>query len=743
MSSGRSGAPSGRSGPEQSPGPSVDPWGQPQQAETAARPASRPVSRATSGASGAASHPLSDLPALPYDSLPPMDRAPFNASECGQFGLGAGSGGAGAPLPGTGTARPTGSMPRASLPFDPFGDQISGPAAAELFGQTARRSALPSFDAASLAGEMSASSTASQAGQPTSARLTAAPDLAAMGGAPAISLDTLEQSAEQGHQQTLTQQMRSMQPPDVARQALNELSVLAGELISLARELEQSGLARMHERAYFDTVRRYSELARLAWLSVAAERLEQDGASSDYRQLVVDIARDITRLRRESVVAASNEQFPLPRRRPYLWRSRAAAIHRGLAAWQTALVAPVDSQRMGVALFELRGALNTANVAPLEYSLLTLLTGAALTLTPLGGLAAGLASIASAFTNHPLVAASFTLVTLLTFMLWAILLLLTLRGRVTLIETLAGTCFSATRSACNGRSGSTFAAVTLRAWWLLIGGAGALLTLAALVGSGFALVQLPMLAPLTQGLAQAPLAGLWQTAGLLAVIAAPAALVATAALVALALPTLLLNAIRLAGEMAGSRRWVPAARRYALGPALATLTYLTGALVALAWLLADHLGLAQMTLAHSALMGGSLHFIISERAPLLALALTVPYLILIELPFRLGLGSWRRVWLRDLRARRATVEAHVRRLSAPDPRTGVPDTGDETLRALQYDLVLLQFYTARIEEAERASASPLGLGGTLAMLVIIVAGALLLDGSAQALAQALTVRLTP
>jgi len=216
--------------------------------------------------------------------------------------------------------------------------------------------------------------------------------------------------------------------------------------------------------------------------------------------------------------------------------------------------------------------------------------------------------------------------------------------------------------------------------------------------------------------------------------------------VALALPALLLSALRFAAEMGASRRWVPGARRYALTPALATLAYLTGTLVALAWPLATRLGLPHRALLSGSFSGGSSHalaLMVSERAPLLALALALPYLLLIELPFRLGLSGWRRTWLRDLRTRHATIEAHVRRLSAPDPRTGAPDTSDETLRAMQYDLVLLQFYSARITEAERASAAPLGLGGALAMLIIIIAGALLLDGSAQALAQALTIRLTP
>jgi hypothetical protein len=589
------------------------------------------------------------------------------------------------------------------------GDQVSGPAAAQLFGQGARQ-------------------TARQTARPVSV-------------APAVALDPPEAGAERPP--SLTQQIRSVQPPDVARQAINELSVLAGELVGLARELEQSGLARIHAGAYLDTARHYGELAQRAWLSVAAERLEQDGASQDYRQLVVSIARNITRLRRESEVAASNEQFPLPQRRPYLWRSRAGVISRALGSWQSALSAPADPQRMGQALFELRGALNTANVAPFEFSLLSLLTFAALWLAPLSGLAAGMASIANALTQRPLVAASFALVTLLAFMLWTILLLLTSRGRVTLVETLAGACFSETRSACNGRGGSRGVAVALRIWWLLIGVVGALLTLGAFVGSGLALDRSGLLAPLAHGLPQATPDLLTWAAEALAVMVAPAALVATTTLVALALPALLVSALRLAAEMAGSRRWVPAARRYALAPALATLSYLTGALVALAWLLAGRLGLAQWALMSGSFVAGQPHVVISERAPLLALALALPYLALIELPFRLGLGSWRRAWLRDLRTRRTTIEAHVRRLSAPDPRTGAPDTGDETLRAMQYDLVLLQFYTARITEAERASSSPLGLGGTLAILLIIVAGALLLDGGAHTLAQALTIRLTP
>jgi hypothetical protein len=624
----------------------------------------------------------------------------------------------------------------------PAGEQISGAAAAQLFSAPARPTGRPTSVRISAAPGVAPG--ASLAATPR-ARLTA--PVAALTGGPEPEIARPAQRAGQAgpveRPQTLTQQLRAVQPPDVARQAINELSVLAGELVALARELELSGLARIHETAYFDAVSGYGELARRAWLSVAAERLEQDGASPEYRQRVVGLARDITRLRRESELAASNEQFPLPRRRPYLWRRRAGVITRALGEWQGALSAPADPQRMGQALFELRGALNSARTPALPATLLRFVTIVALWLTPLSGLAAGMVTTANVLTRRPLVAASFALVTLLAFMLWAILLLLTGRGRITLGETLAGACYSETRSGCNGQTGSRLVAGLLRAWWLLIGGVGALATLVAFAGSGFALYRLELLAPLAHGLPPSQPALLTLGGGLLGALAAPAALAATATLVALALPALLVSALRFAAEMGAARRWAPGARRYGLVPAVATLAYLTGALVALAWLLAGRLGLGLHALVTVIYAAGASPLIVSERALLVALALALPYLALIELPFRLGLRAWRRVWLHDLRSRRATIEAHVRRLSAPDPRTGSPDTSDETLRAMQYDLILLQFYAARITEAEQASASPLGLGATLAVLLIVVAGALLLDAGAHSLAQALLIRLTP
>lgn len=535
-----------------------------------------------------------------------------------------------------------------------------------------------------------------------------------------------------------------MRPPDVARQAISELGVLAGELAALGEELEESGLARIHSDAYFDALSRYAALARQAWLSVASERLEQDGASADYRQRAIGVARDVTRLRRECEVVASNSQFPLPRRVPWRWRRRSRLATRALRAWQSSLSAPPDPQRMGVALYDLRGALNTALSGGLELTLLDTLSGAARWLVGAMAVASGLSLAGAALAGQPERMAGYAVILLLTLIGWLALLLLVSRSLGALPELLAGASFSETESSLNGREGSSFLAGALRGWWDISGIVGLLTTLGGLAAGAVLVARTPLAHALPAALQSGKLAELAPAStaaafslagGLLATLLIPATLAASLAVVALALPTLVVSALRFAGELGGSRRWSPSARRYALGPALGAHAWLTGALVGVAWLLIARGGLDAHPLARFTLAGAPLA--ITTRVIPLALALALPYLALIEAPFRIGLERWRRAWLHDLRARKNATESHVRRLSAPDPHSGAQDTSDETLRAMQYDLVLLQFYTGRIEEAERASSSPLSMGSALLLALFIVIAAVLLDAGSGALLHAL------
>lgn len=658
---------------------------------------------------------LSDLPRLSDETLRATNRPRFRASEGGVFRSGAGQSG-----PAT-SAPASARMPWDTPPWPPTKPPESD---MPIESQPGRAVDAPPPIPADVVQD----------------RLAEAARLRATASRPIV--------APRSASATLTSRMRAaqaqaVQPPDVARQAISELGVLADELAALASELETSGLARIHSAAYYDVLRRYVTLARQAWLSVAAERLEQDGASPDYRQRAISVARDVTRLRRECEVVAGNSQFPLPRRVPWRWRRRARLVTHALRAWQASLSAPPDPQRMGVALFDLRGALNTALTGGLELTLLDTLSGAARWLVGALAVASGLSLAGATLAGEPERAAGYAVLTLLTLIGWMALLLLLSRTLGALPELLAGATFSETLSSLNGREGSRTVAMALRVWWVGIGLVGGLLTLLALAAGVLLVSQTPLVAALPDAIQRGDVATLapattdaWLSllGNLLAILLSLATQVASLAVMALALPVLLVSVFRFVAELGGARRWAPGARRYALGPALGALAWLAGALVGLTWLLSGSAGLGDITLARGVIAGAP--FIVTARAIPLALALALPWLLLIEAPFRIGLERWRRIWLRDLRTRKSATESHVRRLSAPDPHTGAQDTSDKTLRAMQYDLVLLQFYTARIEEAERASGSPLSAGGVIFMALFVIVGALLLDAGSGALLHA-------
>jgi hypothetical protein len=177
--------------------------------------------------------------------------------------------------------------------------------------------------------------------------------------------------------------------------------------------------------------------------------------------------------------------------------------------------------------------------------------------------------------------------------------------------------------------------------------------------------------------------------------------------------------------MAGSRSWVPEARSYAVQPAQVIVTILTSALVIATWITATQLGLQNLQLVTVPL--GTFNASISLRSVALLLALALPFALLVDLPYRSGMRTWQRSWLADLSTRRADVESHIRRLSVIDPRSGMQDTSDDNLRAMQYDLVLLQFYQSKIEEAGKTRQTPAAPASLWLALLVAVVVALFLD----------------
>ena len=122
------------------------------------------------------------------------------------------------------------------------------------------------------------------------------------------------------------------------------------------------------------------------------------------------------------------------------------------------------------------------------------------------------------------------------------------------------------------------------------------------------------------------------------------------------------------------------------------------------------------------------------RFLVVALALLLPYVVLLEAPYRVGMRRWRQYWLAALTQRRVELEAHLRRLSAADPKTGAQDTTDENLRAMEYDLVLLQFYRSKLDETAHTPEAPFSRRRTLLLMTALLLIALIVDSVGPTLA---------
>lgn len=532
---------------------------------------------------------------------------------------------------------------------------------------------------------------------------------------------------------TVTQQMRAVEPPDIARQTLEEQKMLAHELMALPDTLEASGLAKTHEHSYRDAARAYVALANETWIAIAEERLEQRGAEEEYRQSAIAIGRRVMRMRNEAQLAASNTQFPLPRKRPFFWRRRMRLLRERLRDWQAHLSAPTDPRAMGRSLARLRGASALADASNVELALWGLCMSAVGDTVMIFWL--GLVIVLAAVLGQGNFAsvAALALAILATLAVRIALGLLVRRGPARLDYLFALSVFSPLRSPRADKPGSRIIAGLLRAWGIFATLAGLLGMLAALAYNVWQLA-----APIFQQRFAAPTMALgWLdlVGSDIAQITYLPALVGLAAVAALALPLLLISALRYMGELGGNVAWQAAARRYALAPALHGLLFLSAGAVAALAFFAPQLELRQFTLTTLTLGP------ISQPITLQTVALfVVPALILLlglDIPFRIGVARWRRYWLTELTARRADIDAHVRRLSAVNPQTGEQDASEENLRAMQYDLVLVQFYNTRTEETRHATSAPYGWLAGIGFVILLAVVALLVDGVAQQLAHVL------
>jgi hypothetical protein len=384
---------------------------------------------------------------------------------------------------------------------------------------------------------------------------------------------------------------------------------------------------------------------------------------------------------------------------------------------------PADPLTMGQGLFQLRGYVGLANASALELALFGALLAGVNAASFLLAVGLVLLQIPTILAEKTPLAVALAIGALLVAVVWLLALVLTVAGRAPLRLQLGATLYTPMRTVRNTQRGSPVLSSFLRAWSVLIMLGGVLGALGALGASGWWLSG--QLATPPSDLVQAS-----QLAGSsLVVLAAPAGGICLAALLLIGLPLLLIGQGRLTAELASIPSWVPAARRYALRPALSILGFLTGGLLVAVYAAATAGGLGDRSHALVIVVTPFFDVMVTWRTVLLLLAAVLPYLLLIELPYRLGLQRWQQRWLQNLTSRRAELESHMRRLSAADPRSGEQNASEENLRAMQYDLVLLQFYRNKIEETERTPTAPFALRHVLALLAVGTVLAIAVDNA--------------
>jgi hypothetical protein len=157
----------------------------------------------------------------------------------------------------------------------------------------------------------------------------------------------------------------------------------------------------------------------------------------------------------------------------------------------------------------------------------------------------------------------------------------------------------------------------------------------------------------------------------------------------------------------------PQARRYALQPALELLSFHSITLLFLA-VLAN--SIANLGVASVLPSGWPL---VSQSVVVYVAALIVPYVLLVDLPFREGMARWRSARLHDLTLRRSEI---AQRLSRSQPQA----TDQTDLRTFQ-DYIIWQYYYTQEGEVKDTSAAPYSWQRLALWLVLAIIGGIALD----------------
>jgi hypothetical protein len=170
---------------------------------------------------------------------------------------------------------------------------------------------------------------------------------------------------------------------------------------------------------------------------------------------------------------------------------------------------------------------------------------------------------------------------------------------------------------------------------------------------------------------------------------------------------------RMVKSLMGHRTRSPEARRYALRPAMELLSFHT------------------ITLFFAAILANSVYNLgaddvlppgwpfVSARLLVYVGALVLPYLLLVDLPYRVGMARWRNARLHELALRRNEI---AQRLSRSQPQA----TDQTDLRTIQ-DYLTWQYFRTQEGEVKDAPSAPFSIERRLLALILTILLGIALD----------------
>ncbi len=502
--------------------------------------------------------------------------------------------------------------------------------------------------------------------------------------------------------------------------AQETMTTLADQLLVLFDELPPAGLIRQYRRAMHQHVQTYFRLADGAWEALAADQLHDLTSNPGYNVVTDALEQKLIQIHEACQRARQNSSA----RGGWLWQRRVRLYSRSLLEWKRCMDtggsgAPPDPTACGHALYRAHGRVGLAGISGFEYLLV-------MGLPALGILASLLLALLFGTMNvlmppnlpqalAPTMLAGFSALAILWFSTTGFASLPLVVGYA-LARRQSMTFTPTLRASVSARTGPGPLHAIGRALLATLGTLVMIALIGVLALTAFAaqaffadtssaqdiggymsnLVQANLGQPLPLQMDPTFFTLIFPATSLLLIVL-------------FFLPFTLSVQARLARALMGHSTRSPEARRYALRPALGLLWFHSVTLLFAALLANSFYNLGADSILPSDWPSVSLRLLVYVGA------LMLPYVLLVDLPFREGMARWRSVRLRDLALRRNEI---AQRLSRSQPQAA-----DQTdLRTLQ-DYVTWQYYRTQESDVKDAPAAPLSLQRrTLALLLAILGG---------------------